>query len=292
MFESGGPRQHVPCALTVAGSDSGGGAGLQADIKTFAAHGVFGACAVTAVTAQDTRAVHAIHAIPPETVVAQCEAVLGDLAVSAVKTGMLGGPALVTAVSDCFERRRVGEPARMSGDGTARTPLVVDPVMIAKGGAALLTPEAMDVVRERLVPLATLLTPNLPEAATLLGSPATEAAAWSRARREDAGNELRALGAAAVLLKGGHAEGDGDVVADVLIDDGGALWLEGPRIETTATHGTGCALSAAITARLATGHPLRDAASLAREWLADALRAGLHPGHGLGSPGHLQARPR
>ena len=233
-----------PTALTVAGSDSGGGAGIQADLKTFLARGVYGMSVVTAVTAQDTRGVHAVHLVPPEVVRAQLRAVLGDFPVGAVKIGMLGDAARIDAVADVLEAL------------PSRPPIVLDPVMVAKGGAPLLDPDAVRALRARLVPLATLVTPNVPEA--------------------------DALGAlqGAVLRKGGHAPGD--VVEDRLEVDGCIVrrWTH-PRVASRNTHGTGCTLAACIAAELARGGTLEDACGRAVDWVA-ALIAGSRTSFGSG----------
>ena len=247
--------------LTIAGSDSGGGAGIQADLKTFAAHGGYGMSVLTAVTAQNTLGVTAVHVLPIEIVRAQLDAVLADLGVDAIKVGMLATAAIVEAVAD--------------GLGAApAVPIVVDPVMVAKGGAPLLAEDAVEAVRARLLSLATLVTPNLPEAERLSGRPiATEA---------DRLAACEAIGAAgcAVLLKGGH--GDGDEIVDLLWDRGEIHRFVHPRQHTRATHGTGCTLSSAIAARLACGETLRDAVSGALDYVQAAIATapGLGAGHG------------
>jgi hydroxymethylpyrimidine/phosphomethylpyrimidine kinase len=263
---------HTPIALTIAGSDSSGGAGIQADLKTFSAFGVYGASVITALTAQNTRGVAAVEPVAAPFVVAQIEAVLADLDVGAVKTGMLADADIVTAVARCL--RRAG-----------RKPLVVDPVMVATSGDVLLAPEAVEAVRLELVPLATLITPNLPEAASLLdASPAAdEAEAVAQAKA------LRFLGCDAVLLKGGHAEGD--TAVDYLCDAAGIERFVRPRLDTPHTHGTGCTLSAAIAALLAQGAGLREAVGRAKSFVWQALEAGraLGVGGGRGPVDHLYA---
>ena len=256
-------------ALTIAGSDSGGGAGVQADIKTFSALGVYGASVITAVTAQNTRAVTAVHPVPEPMVAAQIAAVLEDLDVAAVKIGMLGSPALIATVADAL--------AGYAG------PVVLDPVMVAKSGAALLPPEAVAALRERLVPRATLLTPNLPEAATLLG----EAQAADDAAMQAQGRALLGLGAGAALMKGGH--GAGETCTDWLVRADGATALRAPRLATANTHGTGCTLSSAIAAGLAKGMALDAAVAAAHGWLHAAIRAAdrLRVGHGHGPVHHF-----
>jgi hydroxymethylpyrimidine/phosphomethylpyrimidine kinase len=235
-----------PTALTVAGSDSGGGAGIQADLKTFLARGVYGMSVVTAVTAQDTRGVHAVHLVPPDVVRAQLDAVFGDFPIGAVKIGMLGDAARIEAVADVLEAL------------PSRPPIVLDPVMVAKGGAALLDPDAVRALRERLVPLATIVTPNLPEAEALGSLPG------------------------ALLRKGGHAPGD--VVTDTLEVDGRvvARWVRA-RVHTRNTHGTGCTMAACIAAELARGATLEDACGTANAWVATLIaesRTSFGSGHG------------
>lgn len=261
----------VPIALTVAGSDSGGGAGIQADLKAFSALGVYGASVITAVTAQNTRAVTAVHAIPVGVIAAQLEAVFADLAVAAVKIGMLGGPEVIQAVAEGLAGRSV--------------PLVLDPVMVAKSGDALLPDDAVVVLRNRLLPLADLLTPNLPEAARLL----EVEPAGSEEEAEAQGRALLALGARAVLMKGGHAEGA--TCIDLLVTAGGMLRLEAPRLATRNTHGTGCTLSSAIAAGLAKGEALPQAVRGAHAYLQGAIAAADHlaVGSGHGPVHHFHA---
>ena len=260
----------VPVAMTIAGSDSGGGAGIQADLKAFSALGVFGTSVLTAITAQNTRTVRAVHPIPPSLVRAQIETVLEDIRVDAVKIGMLANPEVIAAVA-----------AALAGRGL---PVVVDPVMVAKSGDRLLADEAMAALREVLLPLATLLTPNLPEAARLLcAAEAGDAVAMAAQ-----GQALRALGPDWVLMKGGHATGA--LCTDLLI---GAerLDLSAPRIATQNTHGTGCTLSAAIAAELAQGRRMPEAVAAAHGYLQSAIRAadGLGIGGGHGPVHHFHA---
>lgn len=256
-------RQH-PTALTIAGSDSGGGAGIQADLKTFSALGVFGTSAITAITAQNTTGVFAVEGISPANVAAQIKAVLDDIPPQAVKIGMLATPEIIQAVA--------GALTGYTG------PIVLDPVMVAKSGDALLADEAQVALREILIPRASVLTPNLPEAARLLD---TTEATWP----EDTiaqGHALRAMGAKAVLMKGGHASGDSCI--DHLVTETGVTALSQPRIHTRNTHGTGCTLSSAIAAELAEGADLLTAVTKAQIWLhkaisrADSLNIGA--GHG------------
>ncbi len=259
-----GPQRSVAIALTIAGSDSGGGAGIQADLKTFSALGVYATSAITAVTAQNTLAVTDVHNIPPRTVAAQIKAVLDDLDVGAIKIGMLSTPEIIESVAEAI----------IGFDG----PVVLDPVMVAKSGDSLLQNDAIDALRHRLIPLSSLITPNLPEAATLLRSePAVSAEAAA-----SQGEALRAQGAKAVLMKGGHAEGPDCV--DQLISDQPLLRLTAKRIDTRCTHGTGCTLSAAIAAQLAKGDTLTQAVTGAHQYLQSAIARAEHlqvgQGHG------------
>ncbi len=251
-----------PVALTIAGSDSGGGAGIQADLKTFHAYGVFGCSAVTAVTAQNTKGVEAVHAIPEDVVRSQIDAVVGDLAPAAVKSGMLATAELVLTVAE-----RIGHHGLSN--------YVLDPVMVSTSGHRLLDDDAVDAIRGSLIPLATVVTPNLHEAEILTG------------RRiegpddlEPAARELLGMGARTALIKGGHLEG-ADAVDLLLTEDGQRVWSR-PRLETAAGHGTGCTLSAALAAGLALGLPLTDASAAAIDFVARALAAapGLGSGHG------------
>jgi hydroxymethylpyrimidine/phosphomethylpyrimidine kinase len=249
-------------ALTIAGSDSGGGAGIQADLKTFHQFGVFGTSAIVAITAQNTRGVTAVHPVPVDVVQAQLSALADDLPPDAVKTGMLASPALVEAVAAGIARHRFPH-------------YVCDPVMVATSGDRLLEPDAVAVVRTRLLPLAALVTPNLAEAAILVDDPVE-----TPAEMERAGKALREMGAGAALVKGGHLEGD--EVVDVLVTREGAAHFCRARVATRSTHGTGCTLSAAITAGLALGHPLRRAVTDALDYVHRALATapGLGGGHG------------
>jgi hydroxymethylpyrimidine/phosphomethylpyrimidine kinase len=262
----------APVALTIAGSDSGGGAGIQADLKTFEAFGVWGTSALTGVTAQNTLGVRAALVLPPELVRAQIDAVVADLGVAATKTGMLGSGAVIEAVAAAAADLQLG-------------PLVVDPVLVTSHGELLLELEAVSVLRELLLPLATLLTPNLPEAEALLSRPIRGLEAMP-----DAVAELAAMGPAAVLLKGGHLGGDRS--PDVLWHDGKVEWLDGPRVPGRHTHGTGCTLSAAICAQLATGTTLARACRQAKEFVAGAIASGVDVGHGVGpvNPGWQTGR--
>jgi hydroxymethylpyrimidine/phosphomethylpyrimidine kinase len=252
-------------AITIAGSDSGGGAGIQADLKTFSALGVYGASVITALTAQNTRGVTGIHDVPPAFIAAQIDAVFSDLAVDAVKIGMLSQVSTIEAVAAGLDRHRAPN-------------VVLDPVMVATSGDRLLNPAAVDALRMLLIPRAAVITPNLPEAAALLdtGIAADEAAMRAQAER------LLALGARSVLIKGGH--GGGAESVDLLIDARSVMRLAAPRIETQNTHGTGCTLSSAIAAGLAKGLPLIEAAREAKDYVTGAIAASgrlkIGSGHG------------
>ncbi len=247
--------------LIIAGSDSGGGAGIQADIKTVTALGGFAMTAVTAITAQNTLGVTAVHPIPLAMVRAQINAVVDDLGADAWKTGMLGTLEAVEAVAAAIDER------------AGLVPVVVDPVMVAKGGHPLLDARAIGAVRAAMVPRATVLTPNAPEAAALAGFPVKTATDQLRAAEA-----LLALGAKAVLLKGGHLPGD--TVRDLLFTQDGPAWFESPRIPTRSTHGTGCTLASALATGLAQGLGAHTAADRARRYVAEAIR--LAPGFGAG----------
>lgn len=247
--------------LIVAGSDSGGGAGIQADIKTVTALGGFASTAITALTAQNTQGVHGVYDVPPDFVRLQMAVVLDDLGADAIKTGMLHGRAVIEAVTATIDAKARG------------IPLVVDPVMVAKGGARLLQIDAIEAVRRRLVPRASVITPNRPEAEALLGRPIAR-----EGDAEEAARALLELGCGAVLLKGGHAEGP--VIRDILMSREGVQVFESPRIETRHTHGTGCTLASALAAGLAQGLPLVAAVHRARAYVLKAIRTA--PGLGLG----------
>ena len=263
----------TPIALTIAGSDSGGGAGIQADLKAFSALGTYGASVITAVTAQNTQGVQAVEEVSTEMIGAQIDAVLDDLPVTAVKIGMLSSAAIVREVA-------------MRLDG--RMPAVLDPVMIAKSGDTLLRDDAIEALIAELLPKIALLTPNLPEAARLLeGEPARDVE-----EMRSQGEALLRRGAGAVLMKGGH--GSGPICTDVLITrDAAPLILSAPRIDTRNTHGTGCTLSAAIAAGLAKGMSLAAAFRAAHEYLQGAIRASerLKIGAGQGPVHHFHASP-
>lgn len=247
-------------AMTIAGSDSGGGAGVQADLKTFAAHGVYGTSAITALTAQNTLGVAGVWGVPAEFVTLQIETIAGDLGCDAVKTGMLGEAVVVEAVAAAVIALDLPN-------------LVVDPVMVAKSGDHLLAPDAVRAVRLSLLPLARVVTPNIPEAGVLAGMPV---ASIDDAR--EAARRIHALGPAVVIVKGGHL--DGPDVIDVVYDGTGFVELVGPRVAGRHTHGTGCTFAAAITARLAAGEPVEDAARAARAYVVGAMSAGVPLGQG------------
>ncbi len=255
----------TPIALTIAGSDSGGGAGIQADLKAMSALGVYGASVITAVTAQNTRAVTAVEGISPGVIAAQIDAVLGDLDVSAIKIGMLATPGIIETVAKALE--------------AYEGPIVLDPVMVAKSGDALLQDDAVATLRAALLPRAAVLTPNLPEAARLLDTrPAPDVGDMIAQ-----GHALAALGAANVLMKGGH--GGGEVCTDLLVDRAFVLvQLTAPRFPTRNTHGTGCTLSSSIAAGLAKGMSTEDAVRAAHGYLQGAIRAAdtltIGSGHG------------
>lgn len=259
-------------ALTIAGSDSGGGAGIQADIKTFSALGVYGASVITAVTAQNTRAVTAVQDIDPEIITAQIDAVFDDLNISAVKIGMLSNAVTIKAVAKALSK--------------TDCPIILDPVMIAKSGDALLADNAVAALREHLLPGASLLTPNLPEATRMLEQSPDFMAMNTRAMEEQ-GAALMALGPKAVLMKGGH--GETDTCVDVLLSESPPVHFTAPRLQTKNTHGTGCTLSSAITAHLALGHPLASAIERSHRYLHNAIKAAdsLSVGSGHGPVHHF-----
>jgi hydroxymethylpyrimidine/phosphomethylpyrimidine kinase len=260
------PGSRPAVALTVAGSDSGGGAGIAADLHTFAAHGVWGTCAVTAVTAQNTVGVDAVEVLPAPVVAAQMAAVAGDIGVEATKTGMLGDAAIVEAVAAAVVQWDLH-------------PLVVDPVAVSTTGAALMSADGIAALRRALLPLADLVTPNLPEAAALAG--------WAEAPTDRSGMErvaeaILALGPAAVLVKGGHLPGS--EAPDLLLRRAeGSKWFGGRRLESRCTHGTGCVLSAAIAARLARGDGLVQAVEGAKAFVVAGIAAGVELGAGTGA---------
>jgi hydroxymethylpyrimidine/phosphomethylpyrimidine kinase len=260
----------IPVALTIAGSDSSGGAGIQADLKSFAALGVYGASVITALTAQNTSGVTGVHAVPPDFVTAQIDAVFGDLDIKAVKIGMVAQLATIDAIAAGLKR---WSPQH----------IVLDPVMVATSGDRLLTTDAVAGLRTKLIPRAALITPNLPEAAALLDEPI--------AAGEDAiagqGQRLLAMGCQAVLIKGGHGQGAQSI--DYLFGGNGTVALAAPRIATQNTHGTGCSLSSAIAAGLAKGEDIETAVRNAKAWISAAIAAAdrLKVGHGHGPIHHF-----
>ena len=251
----------LPVALTIAGSDSGGGAGIQADLKTFAALGVHGTSAVTAITAQNTVTVTDIFTLPVAIIVGQIDTVVSDLDVQAAKTGMLASSEIIEAVAGAIEAHRIRR-------------LVVDPVMVAKGGAKLLRDDAIDALRSRLLPLAAVITPNIPEAEVIL-----RRSIRSIQERKQAARDLVALGSRVAVVKGGHAEGD---ATDVYWDGSEMVELPATRLDTKNTHGSGCVFSAAIAAGLALGLKPLDAVLLAKEFITSAIARSLEIGHGHG----------
>ena len=259
-------------ALTIAGSDSGGGAGIQADLKTFSALGVYGASVLTALTAQNTREVRGIHDVPAAFVATQIDTVFADIRIDAVKVGMLSNPSVIEAVADALERHAVQH-------------IVVDPVMVAKSGAHLLRPDAVSTLRERLIPLADIITPNVPEAQVLLD----DQSLVNETALRDAAERLQALGPQWVLVKGGHLEGVEST--DLLVGAAGNRVLRDMRVATKNTHGTGCTLSSAIAAGLARGLPMLEAVVQAKAFVSAALRAAdaLEVGSGHGPLHHFHA---
>ena len=260
----------IPVALTIAGSDSSGGAGVQADLKTFAALGIYGASVITALTAQNTTGVSGIHEVPADFVAAQIDAVFSDLDVKAVKIGMVSQRATIEVIVAGLTR---WSPLHV----------VLDPVMVATSGDHLLARDAVETLRSRLIPRASLLTPNLPEAAALLEEPI----ATSEAAIAHQGQRLLAMGCGAVLIKGGHGQGSESI--DYLFDGKGTIALAAPRVATKNTHGTGCSLSSAIAANLAKGEDMETAARSAKAWISAAIAAAdrLVVGHGHGPVHHF-----
>lgn len=260
-------------AMTVAGSDSGGGAGVQADLKTFISLKVFGTSAITAVTVQNSVGVTGIHNVPPEIIKAQMLAVGNDFPIDAIKTGMLGNRETISVVAEGLKELGVKK-------------IVVDPVMIAQSGDPLIKADAIDAVKNIIVPLAMIVTPNLPEAEKLTGMKVTNVEEMTAAAYE-----IAKLGCGAVLVKGGHLEGEPEIITDVLLCDGKITRFEDKRIDTTANHGTGCTLSSAIAAELAAGCDLLEAVTRARKYLRAGLHYGVTAGHGAGCLGHAVTMP-
>jgi hydroxymethylpyrimidine/phosphomethylpyrimidine kinase len=262
----------IPIALTIAGTDPSGGAGVLADIKAFSAFGVYGAAVITALTAQNTIGVRGIHDVPPSFIADQLASVFDDLDVKAVKIGMLSRPEVIETIArslDTYKQKTV----------------VLDPVMVAASGDRLLVPEAVDALRKVLIPKALLITPNMPEAAVLLDEPIAE----NNAAMERQAEKLLELGCQAVLLKGGH--GHGADSADILFEKSGASWFSSKRVATNNTHGTGCTLSSAIAAGLANGQPLRAAVQTGKDYVSAAIAASdrLDIGKGHGPVHHFHA---
>ena len=264
-------NRRVPSVLTIAGSDSGAGAGIQADLKTFAAMGVFGTTAITAITAQNTLGVQDVLALPPELVAAQIDAVVGDIGADVVKTGMLANADIVDVVV-----AKVKEHALES--------LVVDPVMVSSSGDRLFEDDAVDAIRERLLPLATIITPNLKEAEVLLGRKLTS---WEEIRA--GAEELVSMGADAAIIKGGHSAvaGSEGAATDILYDSEGVRDYTTTRIETNNTHGTGCTFASAIAAALARGTNLRGSVAMAKAYVTKALQSAYPVGQGHGPVHHF-----
>ncbi len=269
MSDSSSKSTGMAIAMTIAGSDSGGGAGIQADLKTFHQFGVYGTSVITALTAQNTLGVSAIHTPPPEFIAEQYLAVTADIAIDAMKTGMLATGAIITALADAFEKY---PPVN----------LVVDPVMISSTGAHLLEPDAVEALIDRILPLADLLTPNLHEASALLGIDTISTIEEMR----EAAAKIRSLGPGAVLIKGGHLPGEEDAV-DILYDGITTMEFRSPRLDQKNIHGTGCTLSAAITAGLAKGMSLLKATDTAKLFVTDAIRYAPEIGKGVGPLNHF-----
>jgi hydroxymethylpyrimidine/phosphomethylpyrimidine kinase len=260
------PQIYVPKAMTIAGSDSGGGAGIQADLKTFAALGVYGTVTLTAITAQNTIGVTGVHEIPTDMIVAQMDAVMSDIGADAVKTGMLSSQEIVEVVA-----------AQVAKHGIRS--LVVDPVMVAKSGDALLRDDAVNAVCTKLVPLAAVVTPNIPEAEALTGTTIE-----SDDDVREAARRIVSMGARTVVVKGGHREGP---AADVLYDGSEFQVFTAPRINTVNTHGTGCTFASAVAAGLAQGKSVEEAVGQAKEYVTEAIRASFPIGQGHGPLNHF-----
>jgi hydroxymethylpyrimidine/phosphomethylpyrimidine kinase len=257
--------------LSIAGSDSGGGAGIQADLKTFQELNTFGMTVITALTAQNTMGVHGVFPQSKEAIVAQLEAVLSDIGTDAVKTGMLFSSDIIIAVAEKLKWYQVKN-------------IVVDPVMVAKGGQALLQPEAVAAVREQLIPLAEVITPNIPEAEVITGRKGIK----SMKEMEQAARDILALGAKHVVIKGGHIAGDEAV--DVLFDGSSFSYFPSPRIQTKHTHGTGCTFAAAIAAQLAKDSTVHEAVKTAKAFIQAAISSALNIGQGIGPTNHAAYR--
>ncbi|MCH2537931.1 MAG: bifunctional hydroxymethylpyrimidine kinase/phosphomethylpyrimidine kinase [Dehalococcoidia bacterium] len=256
----------IPKAMTIAGSDSGGGAGIQADLKTFAALGVYGASTLTAITAQNTVRVSAVHEIPTDVITAQIDAVLSDIGADAVKTGMLSSSAIIECVVEAMKKHGIQQ-------------LVVDPVMVAKSGDSLLREDAVDCLRTRLLPLAAVVTPNIPEAEALTG---TKIVSDADVRR--AAESIVAMGARSVVVKGGHREGP---ATDLFYDGSDYREFTAPRFDTVNTHGTGCTFASAVAAGLARGMAVTEAVALAKDYVTEAIRSSFPIGQGHGPLNHF-----
>jgi hydroxymethylpyrimidine/phosphomethylpyrimidine kinase len=284
--DADGVNQKLPIALTIAGSDSGGGAGIQADLKTFAALGVYGASVVTALTAQNTRGVRAIHYPPPGIVAEQIDAVLEDFNVAAIKIGMLGSAQIAGVVAN-FLPSPVGRGVGGEGGrGRTKAFIVYDPLMIASSGDALSGADFVEAVRHALLPLVDCLTPNLAEAAALLGEPV----ARSEADMARQGEALLKLGSRAILMKGGHL--DGDKAIDLLVTAGAVHRFPAPKIDSSNLHGTGCVLSSAIAANIVLGAPLPEAVAAAKAFVRQAIDRGRHVALGSGAGPLIQTELR
>ena len=257
---------NIPKAMTIAGSDSGGGAGIQADLKTFAALGVYGASTLTAITAQNTVGVTAVHEIPTDVIRAQIDAVLSDIGADAVKTGMLSSSAIIECVVEALKKHGVQQ-------------LVVDPVMVAKSGDSLLREDAVDSLRTRLLPLAAVVTPNIPEAEAL-----TETKIVSGADVRRAAEAIVDMGARSVVVKGGHREGP---ATDLFYDGSDFREFTAPRFDTVNTHGTGCTFASAVAAGLARGMAVTEAVALAKDYVTEAIRSSFPSGQGHGPLNHF-----
>ena len=264
----------IPAAMTIAGSDSGAGAGVQADLKTFAALSIYGTSVLTAITAQNTIAVAAVHELPTDVINAQIEAVISDIGVDAVKTGMLSSSVIIECVTTCLKASMKKYPTM---PGLRR--IVVDPVMVAKSGDALLQEEAVSALRELLVPLAAVITPNIPEAETLTGLTITTDDDVNKAARM-----IVDMGAASVVIKGGHREGP---ATDVYFDGSSFREFTSQRFDTVNTHGTGCTFASAVAAGLAQGLETEDAVGQAKEFVTEAIRNSFPVGHGHGPLNHF-----
>jgi hydroxymethylpyrimidine/phosphomethylpyrimidine kinase len=290
--DAAGVRQRLPIALTIAGSDSGGGAGIQADLKTFAAFGVYAASVVTALTAQNTRGVRAIHYPPPGIVGAQIDAVLEDFAVAAIKIGMLGSVEIVNVVAARLlspagkGRETLLPPGEGGPEGRMRAFVIYDPVMIASSGDALSGSGFVDAIRHALLPFVDCLTPNLAEAAALLREPIAK----SEADMERQGAALLKLGPRAILMKGGHLEGDEAV--DLLVTQDTIRRFAAPRLASKNLHGTGCTLSSAIAANIVLGAPLPEAVAAAKAFVREAIERGRDVVLGAGVGPLIQTGPR